>query len=81
MPDPGKDSSNRWVLLPALAVVVCCAGPVLFTALGAGSVGALIGGATGSTALLTAGVLLAAAAGVMAFRRRRKRSPRGQDDE
>lgn len=53
--------------------VLCCAGPVLLAALGAGSVGALLGGTSGSIALVIAGLALVGAAIVVILRRRQGR--------
>jgi len=53
--------------------VVCCAGPALLALAGAGSVGALLGGAIGSTALAVAGLAVVGVVVVMLVRRRTPR--------
>ena len=71
-PGPGKPNrGGRWLALPA-AAVLCCAGPALLTAVGAGSVGALVGGATGSVVLAFAGLILLLATAAVTVRRRRR---------
>jgi len=47
--EPGR--GGRWIVALVALPVLCCAGPVLLTALGAGSLGALAGSVTGSFAL------------------------------
>ena len=69
--EPKQGGGWAWALV-ALPVL-CCAGPVLLAALGAGSVGALLGGATGSIALAVAGLaVVSVAVGVIARRRTRR---------
>ena len=70
--EPQQGGGWPWTLL-ALPVLYC-AGPVLLVALGAGSVGALLGGATGSVALALAGpAVVCVAVAVLARRRRASR--------
>lgn len=47
-PQAPKRSGNGWTVALFALPILCCAGPALLAALGAGSVGALLGGATGS---------------------------------
>lgn len=63
---------GRWLALPALAIF-CCAGSALLAAVGAGSVGVLLGETTGSPVLVTAGLLLLLAAAARLLVRRRVR--------
>jgi LPXTG-motif cell wall-anchored protein len=61
-------------MVALLAVpVLCCAGPALLAVIGAGSVGALLGGATGSITLAIAGLAVLGAACVVLLRRRQDR--------
>lgn len=69
-PEQGR---SRWLVALFALPVLCCAGPALLAALGAGSVGALLGGATGSVALAIAGLAVVAVAVVVAARRRARR--------
>lgn len=75
MTGPDGDKPNRgawWLALPAV-IVVCCAGPAVFASLGAGSVGVLVGGATGSAAVAGDGLLVVLVACVVVVRRRKTR--------
>jgi len=53
--------------------VLCCAGPALLAVLGAGSVGAVLGGAIGSTALAVAGLVVVGVVVAVLVRRRARR--------
>lgn len=53
--------------------VLCCAGPALLALVGAGSVGAVLGGATGSVALAGAGLAVVGVAVAVLVRRRARR--------
>ena len=69
--EPPKGSG--WALALLAMPVLCCAGPALLAALGAGSLGALLGGATGSIAVAFAGLaVVRVAVGVIARRRTRR---------
>lgn len=70
--EPKKDRGG-WVVALLAIPVLCCAGPALLAALGAGSVGALLGGATGSVALAVAGLVLVCLAVAVIARRRSQR--------
>ncbi len=61
-----------WLALLALPVV-CCAAHAVALALGVGSLAALTGAAAGSTPLVAAGLLGAAAVVTVRWRRRRQR--------
>ncbi|GAC1607793.1 MAG: hypothetical protein NVS3B26_02250 [Mycobacteriales bacterium] len=70
--EPKQGGGWAWALL-ALPVL-CCAGPVLLAAMGAGSVGALVGGATGSVVLAVVGLaVVCVAVAVLALRHRIRR--------
>ncbi len=68
-----KQGGGRWMVALFALPVLCCAGPVLLAALGAGSVGALLGGATGSVALAVAGLAVVGVVLVVLARRRARR--------
>lgn len=53
--------------------VLCCAGPALLALVGAGSVGAVLGGATGTFALAGAGLAVVGVAVAVLVRRRARR--------
>jgi len=53
--------------------VLCCAGPALLALVGAGSVGAVLGGATGSVALAGVGLAVVGVAVAVLVRRRARR--------
>ena len=55
---PSGPGRSGWWLALAAVPVLCCAGPALLAALGAGGVGAVVGGATGSGVLALVGVLV-----------------------
>lgn len=55
--EPGR--GGRWIVALVALPVLCCAGPVLLTAIGAGSLGALAGSATGNLALALGGLTVA----------------------
>ena len=70
--EPKQGGGWAWALLAI--PVLCCTGPALLAALGAGSVGALLGGAIGSAVLAVAGLVVACLAlGVAALRRRARK--------
>ena len=62
-----------WMVALFAVPVLCCAGPVLLAAIGAGSVGALLSGATGSIALAVAGLAVVVGVSVAVLARRRAR--------
>jgi len=53
--------------------VLCCAGPALLALVGAGSVGAVLGGVIGSTALAVAGLVVVGVVVAVLVRRRARR--------
>ena len=68
---------SRWMVAFFALPVLCCAAPAVLAAVGAGSVGALLGGTTGSVALAVAGlavvgVAVAVAVAVLVRRRARR---------
>ena len=67
-----KPSRSGWKLALFALPVLCCAGPALLAAIGAGSVGALLGGAAGSLALAVAGLVVVVGVAVIARRRARR---------
>ena len=70
-PEAPKQRGTGWMVALFALPILCCAGPALLAALGAGTVGALLGGATGSIALAIAGLaVLGAAVAVLTLRRR-----------
>jgi hypothetical protein len=70
---PGPSTGAGWAWLLALPVL-CCAGPAVLAAVGAGSLTAALGGITGSLFLLAAGTpVLVVAATVLARHRRARR--------
>jgi hypothetical protein len=70
-PREPKQGAGRWMVALFALPILCCAGPALLAALGAGSVGVLLGGATGSVALAIAGLAVAGVAvAVLVLRRR-----------
>lgn len=70
--DPRRGSG--WLMALFALPVLCCAGPAVLAAFGAGSVGALLGGATGSAILVVAGLAVGCVA--LAVLARRRRAPR-----
>lgn len=58
-PREPKQGAGRWMVALFALPILCRAGPALLAALGAGSVGVLLGGATGSGALAIAGLAVA----------------------
>jgi hypothetical protein len=68
----GTPSGRGWLALAALPVL-CCVGHVLLVALGVGSLSAVVGGVTGSVVLAGLGLLLVAAAALVAVRRTKVR--------
>lgn len=72
-PEEPKKGGNGWMVALFALLVLCCAGPVLLAALGAGSVGAILGGATGSVVLAAAGLAVMCVALAVITRRRRRR--------
>lgn len=71
-PEPRRVGSHWTVALFALPVL-CCVGPALLAALGAGALGTLLGGATGNIALAVAGLAIVCAAVVVLLGRRQGR--------
>ena len=72
--EPNKKGSG-WIVALFAIPVLCCAGPAGLAALGAGSIGALLGGATGSVALAVAGLALVCVLAAVIARRRTSRCP------
>jgi len=72
-PREPKHGGSGWLVALFALPVLCCAGPALPAALGAGSVGALLGGATGSVALVAAGLAVVGVSVAMLVRRRERR--------
>ena len=72
-PREPKQSRSGWKVALFALPVLCCAGPALLAALGAGSVGALLGGATGSVTLAVAGLAVVGVAVAVLARRRARR--------
>ncbi len=72
-PREPKQGSGGWTVALFALPVLCCAGPALLAALGAGSVGALLSGPTGSVALAVAGLAVAGVAVAGLARRRARR--------
>lgn len=68
-----KQSLSGWKLALFALPVLCCAGPALLAAIGAGSVGALLGGAAGSLALAVAGLVVVGVVVAVLARRRARR--------
>lgn len=69
--EPKQRGSWAWALITL--PVLCCAGPALLAALGAWSVWALLGGATGSVALVLAGLTVVCVTVAVLARRRTRR--------
>jgi len=69
---PRSGRGGWWVALAAVSVL-CCAGPAVLAALGAGSLGAAVGSTTGNVALAVVGVLVAAVALLVLLRRGERR--------
>jgi LPXTG-motif cell wall-anchored protein len=72
-PRKPKPGGSGWMVALLAVPVLCCAGPALLAIIGAGSVGALLGGATGSITLAIAGLAVLGAACVVLLRRRQDR--------
>jgi LPXTG-motif cell wall-anchored protein len=72
-PQEPKKTGSGWTVALFAIPVLCCAGPAVLAALGAGSVGALLGGATGSVALAVAGLALICITAAVIARRRTRR--------
>ena len=66
---PDKNGTG-WVIALFAVPVLCCAGPAVLAALGAGSIVALLSGAGGSTALVVAGLALVCVTVAVIARRR-----------
>ena len=65
--------SSPWLLVVVALPVLCCAWPALLAALGAGSLGVLLGGATGRLGLALLGLaVVCVACAVIAYRRTRR---------
>ena len=64
---------NGWLVALFALPVLCCAGPAVLAMLWAGSLGALLGGATGSTVPAVAGLAVVCVAVAVLARRRRAR--------
>ena len=71
-PRESKQSRSGWKVALVALPVLCCAGPALLAAIGAGSVGALLGGAAGSVALAIAGLAVVGVAVAVAVIGRRR---------
>ncbi len=72
-PREPRHGGGGWKVALVALPVLCCAGPALLAALGAGSVGALLGGAIGSVALAVAGLAVVGVVLVVLARRRARR--------
>jgi LPXTG-motif cell wall-anchored protein len=72
-PRKPRQGGSGWMVALLAVPVLCCAGPALLAVIGAGSVGALLGGATGSITLAIAGLAVLGAACVVLLRRRQDR--------
>ncbi len=70
-PREPRHGGGGWKVALFALPVLCCAGPALLALVGAGSVGAVLGGAIGSTALAVAGLAVVAAAALARRRARR----------
>ena len=72
-PQEPRRNGGGWTVALFALPVLCCAGPAVLAALGAGSVGALVvGGVTGSLVLAVVGLTVLCFA-VAGFARRRTR--------
>ena len=69
---PGSRTGASWAWLLALPVL-CCAGPAVLAAVGAGSLTAALGSSTGRQVLLAVGTAVLVAAAVVLAQRRRVR--------
>ncbi len=72
-PREPKQGGGGWMVALFALPVLCCAGPALLAAIGAGSVGALLSGATGSVALTVAGLAVVGVSVAVLARRRARR--------
>lgn len=73
-------SGSRWMIGAVVLAAVCCAGPALFAAVAAGSLGAVLGASLGVVALAIPAAAVLVVVVVLIHRSRGAGAPAPHDD-